>query len=257
MTDPIERLRRHNPVDADRVRRAVSSRERQLLLEEIMSDETTTRWRQRGWLVPAAAAAAVAAITLGVWAATQTPETTAVPAAGSPPAADESSQAPTSRETLAGGTPSLGPAEPETAVNEPCPAYKATTVSVPQVAQGKQLIVDAPGWTGVDHEGAERWTGPGGEVYVTSTGGDPRGNDKYCTRFTGETRIAGVEALTGAVPEEGFVFAVTPPIEESSAVGGPPSILIESTTLNADEFAAVLKTLKWVEAAEFDRVVKR
>lgn len=149
MTDPIERLRRHNPVDADRVRRAVPSRERQLLLEEIMSDETTTHGRHRGWLVPAAAAAAVAAITLGVWAATQTPETTAVPAAGSPPAADESSQAPTSGESL-GGTPSLGPAEPEREVEDPCPAYEPTTVSVPQVAQGKQLIVDAPAgrvWT--------------------------------------------------------------------------------------------------------------
>ena len=114
-----------------------------------------------------------------------------------------------------------------------------------------------PGWTGVDHEGAERWTGPGGEVYVTSTGGDPRGNDKYCTRFTGETRIAGVKALSGAVPEEGFVFAVTPPVDESSGDGVPASILIESTTLNTDEFAAVLKSPKWVDAAEFDRVVKR
>lgn len=254
MTDPIERLRRHDPVDADRVRSAVPPRERQLLLEEIMSDETTTRRRHRGWLVPAAAAAAVAVIAVGVWAVTQTPETTAVPAAG-PPVADESSQAPTSSETL-GGTPSLGPAEPETEVEDPCPAYEPTTVSVPQVARGKQLIVDAPGWTGVDDEGAERWTGPGGEVYVTSTGGDPRGNDKYCTRFTGETRIAGVKALSGAVPAEGFVFAVTPPIGESSAAAGP-SILIESTTLNADEFAAVLKSLKWVDAAEFDRVVKR
>ncbi|MEU0315345.1 hypothetical protein [Nocardioides sp. NPDC006273] len=256
MTDPIERLRRHNPVDADRVRSAVPPRERQLLLEEIMSDETTTRRRHRGWLVPAAAAAAVAVIAVGVWAATQPPEITAVPAAG-PPAADESSQAPTSGETLAGGTPSLGPAEPEMEVEDPCPAYEPTTVSVPQVAQGKQLIVDAPGWTGVDHEGAERWTGPGGEVYVTSTGGDPRGNDKYCTRFTGETRIAGVEALSGAVPEEGFVFAVTPPIGESSGAGAAPSILIESTTLDADEFAAVLKSLRWVGAAEFDRVVRR
>ncbi|MDZ5619927.1 hypothetical protein [Nocardioides bizhenqiangii] len=262
------------------------------LLEEIMQSSTSTDRSYRGLLVPLAAAAAVVAVAGSAWAlsAGEGPDTSPrSPGFGSgpsSPAENPSAESPStespSAESPSAESPSADTAT-ETAENAcilsygggPTPATDGPEfahcdeVILQEQQPGdlvqqeryqrppKPVLLTAEGWRveGVYNMDLD-WVGPGGrEVHLTwvqTDSADPFAYDRY-DRAGDRIDVLGVTGrLTGFVQEgQEYQVLLTSPVDD-----GGPGLLLETSTLGAAEFRALVGSLEWVDLEEYEAVVR-
>lgn len=247
------------------------------LLEEIMENIPAANRSRRGLLVPLAAAASVVAVVGGTWVLSAGEEPDTSPRS---PGFGSGSTAPAESPSTEPSTESPSDEASNTCVlvydeGSPTPATDA-----PELAHCDEVILDeqepgdlvqeeryqrpprpvlitADGW---DVEGVYNmdldWVGPGdGEVHVTwvqTASADPFAYDRY-DRVGDRIDILGVTGrLTGFVQEgDDYQVLLTSPVSD-----GGPGLLLETSTLGPVEFRDLVRSLEWVDLAEYDAVVK-
>ena len=247
------------------------------LLEEIMENIPAANRSRRGPLVPLAAAASVVAVVGGAWALSAGDQPDTSPRS---PGFGSGSTAPAESRSTDPSTESPSDEASNTCVlvydeGSPTPATDALDLAhCDEVILDEQepgdlvqeeryqrpprpVLLTAGGWKvdGVYGMGLD-WVGPGdAEVHldwVQAASADPFAYDRY-DRAGERIEILGrVGRLTGFVQDgKDYQVLFTAPVSD-----GGPSLVLETSSLGAADFRALVGSLEWVTLEEYEAVVR-